>query len=161
MTLYKQRDVMAVSGFADIFFYSNGGEVRERKSCSNGQAISALLNVLWLSWYSPTQCGTPSGRYNTLLCVKSKVVPVLNELSTTPWRRMGCGCIEPHFLDLGTSWRWVISFTPRPLYPRRKSPWYPLDRRLDGPQSRSGWHGQENILDPTGTRTATPLSSSP
>jgi hypothetical protein len=34
---------------------------------------------------------------------------------------MGSGCIDPHFLDLGTSWRWVVSFTPRPLYPRGKS----------------------------------------
>jgi hypothetical protein len=24
----------------------------------------------------------------------------------------------------------VASFTPRPLYPRGKSPWYPSDRRL-------------------------------
>jgi hypothetical protein len=28
----------------------------------------------------------------------------------------GSGCIDPHFLDLGTSWRWVVSFTPLPLY---------------------------------------------
>jgi hypothetical protein len=28
---------------------------------------------------------------------------------------MGSGCIDPHFLDLGTSWRWVLNFTPRPL----------------------------------------------
>jgi hypothetical protein len=26
----------------------------------------------------------------------------------------------------------------RPLYPQGKSPWYPLDRRLGGPQSQSG-----------------------
>jgi hypothetical protein len=26
------------------------------------------------------------------------------------------------FLDLGTSWRLVVNFTSRPLYPRRKSP---------------------------------------
>jgi len=32
----------------------------------------------------------------------------------------------------------VVSFTPRPLYLRGKSSWYPLDRRLDGPQNRSG-----------------------
>jgi hypothetical protein len=32
----------------------------------------------------------------------------------------------------------VVSFTPRPLYSQGKSPWYPFDRRLDGPQSRSG-----------------------
>jgi len=30
----------------------------------------------------------------------------------------------------------VVSFTPRPLYLQGKSPWYPLDRRLGGPQSR-------------------------
>jgi hypothetical protein len=30
-----------------------------------------------------------------------------------------------------------ISFTPRPLYPQGKSPWYPLDRRLGGPQSHN------------------------
>jgi hypothetical protein len=36
---------------------------------------------------------------------RSKVVPVLNQLSTTPCRRMGSGCIDPHFLDLDTSWR--------------------------------------------------------
>jgi hypothetical protein len=32
----------------------------------------------------------------------------------------------------------VVSFTPGPLYPQGKSPSYPLDRRLGGPQSRSG-----------------------
>jgi len=31
------------------------------------------------------------------------------------------------FFDLGTRWRWVVSFTPRQLYPQGKSPWYPLD----------------------------------
>jgi hypothetical protein len=49
---------------------------------------------------------------------------VLNELSTTPWRHMGGGggCIDAHFLHLGTSWRWVVSFTPQPLYPRERAP---------------------------------------
>jgi hypothetical protein len=36
------------------------------------------------------------------------------------------------FFDLGTRWRRVVSFTFRPLYPQRKNPWYPLDRRLAG-----------------------------
>jgi hypothetical protein len=48
---------------------------------------------------------------------------------------MGRGCIDPHFLRLSTSWRRVVNFTPRPLYPQGKSPRYPLDRRLGGPQS--------------------------
>jgi len=42
-------------------------------------------------------------------------------------------------LDLGTRWKWVVSFTPRPLYPCRKSPRYPLDRRLGGPESVWTW----------------------
>jgi hypothetical protein len=53
------------------------------------------------------------------------------------------GCIAPCNLDLGTRWRWVVSFTPRPLYPQGKSPWYPLDGRLGGPQSRSRYGDEE------------------
>jgi hypothetical protein len=45
----------------------------------------------------------------------------------------GGGGIAPRILDLGTRWKWVVSFTPRPLYPQGKSSWYSLDRRLDGP----------------------------
>jgi len=36
----------------------------------------------------------------------------------------------------------VVSFTPRPLYAQAKSPWYPLDRRLGGAQSRAGSGGE-------------------
>jgi hypothetical protein len=35
----------------------------------------------------------------------------------------------------------VVSFTARPLYPREKCPRYQLDRKLGGPQSRSGRYG--------------------
>jgi hypothetical protein len=72
----------------------------------------------------------------------------------------GSGCIDPHFLDLSTSWRWVVSFTPLPLFPRRKSPWYPLDKNLGWSQSRSGRRGEKKIVDTTGTRIPTPPSSS-
>jgi hypothetical protein len=59
------------------------------------------------------------------------------------------GGIVPHILDLGTRWRWVVSFTPRPLYPQGKSPWYQLDRMLSGLHSWSG-HGvkEKNSLPP-------------
>jgi hypothetical protein len=65
----------------------------------------------------------------------------------------GSGYIDPHFLNLSTSWKWVVSF---PLYLLGKGLWYPLDRRLGGPQSQSGWHGEEKILDPTRAQTLTP-----
>jgi hypothetical protein len=32
----------------------------------------------------------------------------------------GSGCIDPHLLDLVTSWRLAVSLTPRPLNPRGK-----------------------------------------
>jgi len=41
-----------------------------------------------------------------------------------------------------------VSFTPRPLYPEEKNPWYPLDRRLDGPQDRSGSGCEEKNSQP-------------
>jgi hypothetical protein len=72
----------------------------------------------------------------------------------------GSGCVDPHFLDLGNRWRWVVSFTSLPLYLQGKSPRYPMNRSLGRPQSRSGRRREEKILDPIGTRTSTPWSSS-
>jgi hypothetical protein len=60
----------------------------------------------------------------------------------------GSGGIVPYILDLGTRRRWVVSFTPRPLYPQGKCPWYPLDRRWGGPQSHSGHGGEEKYSHP-------------
>jgi hypothetical protein len=65
-------------------------------------------------------------------------------LSTTPWRRIRRVEVQLHaFFDLGTRWRWLVSFKPRPLWSQGKSLRYPLDRRLGGPQSRSGQRVEE------------------
>jgi hypothetical protein len=77
---------------------------------------------------------------------KSKVVPVLNWLSITHWRRVRKCRYSSIILDLGSRWRWVISFTPWPLYPQGKSPRYPLDRWLARPQNRCGRCGVEKRL---------------
>jgi hypothetical protein len=61
---------------------------------------------------------------------------------------LGSGGIAPRIIDLGTIWRWVASFTPQPLYPQGKSPWYPLDRRLGGSQRRSGRGVEEENSEP-------------
>jgi len=37
---------------------------------------------------------------------------------------------------------------PWPLHPQGKSPWYPMDRRLGGPQSHSGHGGEEKNSQP-------------
>jgi hypothetical protein len=81
--------------------------------------------------------------------------------STMPWRRMGSGRIKPRIVDLGTSWRWVVSFTSQPLYPLWKSPRYPLDGRLGGPQNRSGLREEEKNLAPNITQTTSLRSSTP
>jgi hypothetical protein len=58
------------------------------------------------------------------------------------------GGIDPHILELGTRWRWVVGFMPRLLYHQGKHPWYPFDRRLGGPQSQSGCGGEEKNSQP-------------
>jgi hypothetical protein len=63
----------------------------------------------------------------------------------------------------------VVSFTPRPIYRHEKRPWYPLDRRLDVSQNRSGRGCEEknsqpllglkpSILQPIGQSYTTELS---
>jgi hypothetical protein len=66
------------------------------------------------------------------------------------WRSGG---IAPRILDLGSRWRWVVSFTPRPLYSQGKSSRYPLDRKLNGPQSWSGKVVKRQSTTSFGTRT--------
>jgi hypothetical protein len=74
---------------------------------------------------------------------------VLNYPCITPWRRVGE--IDLRILHLGTSWRWVVSLTSRPLYSSgTPPPPYPVGRGLGGPQSRYGRYGEVKILDPTG-----------
>jgi hypothetical protein len=51
---------------------------------------------------------------------------------------------------------------PQPAaLPPGKEPRYPLDRKLGGPQSRSGRHGKVKILAPTWSRTPTTLVVQP
>jgi len=47
-----------------------------------------------------------------------------------------------HILNLGTRWRWVVSFMLWPLYLQGRSLQYSLERSLGGPHSWSR-HGGE------------------
>jgi hypothetical protein len=49
-------------------------------------------------------------------------------------------------LNLGIRWRWVISFTPLSRYLKEKNPRYQFYRRLDEPQSRFKYYGEEKNL---------------
>jgi hypothetical protein len=53
------------------------------------------------------------------------------------------------FFELGTRWRWVVSYAPRPLYLQGKSPMNPLDRRMGGLQNSSGRGGEDKNSQPT------------
>jgi len=56
------------------------------------------------------------------------------------------GGIAPFIPILGTRCAWVVNLTCRPLC-RRRSPWYPLKRRLGVPHYRSGCLREEiNLL---------------
>jgi len=62
--------------------------------------------------------------------------------------------IAPPILDLGTTWKWDISFNPRPLYTGTKISCCPLFRRPSGLQSQSRRFGKEkNFLAVAGKRT--------
>jgi hypothetical protein len=132
--------------------------------------------MLWLI-YIQSSCSAPSGAQDQTSLWKCGTVHIFGNYSKkvklslclTNWAPChegvwGSGCIEPHFLYLGTIWRWVVSFTHRPLYPREKSYQCPLDRRLGGPQSRSGrrwensWHYQDSKSDPSLVRLRYPGS---
>jgi hypothetical protein len=66
---------------------------------------------------------TGVGEYSLRGGGKGKVLPVLF-FNLAPhyeayWERR---CVGPRILDFGTRWRWVVSFTPRPIYPRERTP---------------------------------------
>jgi len=108
--------------------------------------------------YGDTTCGQktygheliskPLFQAKNLTIYKFKMNPVLN---SAPHHENLLG-VEmyswPCILNLDTRWRWVVRFTLRPLYSRRKSPQYPLDRKLIGTKSGSGRGGEEKNYCP-------------
>jgi hypothetical protein len=105
--------------------------------------------VYWLSLNLVRTLCHRRSRQSRNFC-KGKFIPVF--FFSTEHHAMkaywGSGDIAAHILDLSTRWRWVVSSTPRPLYTQGKNPWYPLDRRPGGHQSRSGYVGEEKISQP-------------
>jgi hypothetical protein len=57
--------------------------------------------------------------------VKLSLYLTMHHPMKTYWRSE---VIVPRILDLCTRWRWVVNFTPLPLYLQGKNPWYPLER---------------------------------
>jgi len=131
-----------------------------RECCAGFEAFTTVIIQIDDYWIA-TQCGVAAGyqrfRYpcclhlhgalkrwypTTAVKVETKLSLCLNKHHAM---KMYCriGGIAPHLLNLGTTWKWVVIFMPQPLYPQGMSPWYPLDRKLSGPQSWSGCGGEE------------------
>jgi hypothetical protein len=129
--------------FLDIFVVRNGatswtrgisvtGGKRTSNICRVSQEersvfwevrVSVILSKWVYIYIYIYMCPIPNGfRDKSYLTVKFQ--------NSAPWRRMGGGCTDIRFIDLSTGWRWMVSFTHRPLYRRRKNP-----------QSRSGRRG--------------------
>jgi hypothetical protein len=82
-------------------------------------------------------------------------------ICSSQWKHVESGGIAPCILNVGTSWRRMVSFTSQPLYPRWRSRRYPLDMRLGGLQSQSGRCRVETIsFILAGNRTSIPWPSS-
>jgi hypothetical protein len=65
----------------------------------------------------------------------------------------GSGKKPPLILDLNTRCLQVAGFKLQPLFFLGKSHWYPLNRRLGGLQSQTGYSGeQKNLLPFSGTK---------
>jgi hypothetical protein len=84
-------------------------------------------------WRMRIACWIPKST-NTHSEYVKKVKSTLLQASW-PWR--GVRGIAVPTLNLSTRRGWVVSTTPRPLYPRERTR-YPLYGRLGGPQGRSG-----------------------
>jgi hypothetical protein len=52
----------------------------------------------------------------------------------------------PHFLNIGTNWRWVVHFTTQHLYTLWKDCQHPLNVRLGGTHSWPGCFGQHKCF---------------
>jgi hypothetical protein len=139
-------------------------EIRDsyKAQMRTGNCYSSLFPCLWIlregriklyANYFKTMT-----KWNISVKVKVKSLCFKHNAMKTNW---GSGDLAPRILDLGTRWRWVVSFTPRPLYPQGNSPCYLLDRRLSGPQNRSGRGEEKNSQPPPGIEPLEPWSSSP
>jgi hypothetical protein len=102
-----------------------------------------------------------SDRYIDCVCKKVNLSLCLNNWTLLHESVWGSGCIDPYFLDLGTSLEVCGQLHASAALLPRKSSRYPLHRRLYSPQNRSGRHGDGKILDSTGTQILTPLVVKP
>jgi hypothetical protein len=70
-------------------------------------------------------------------------------IADTNWRSTRKQKHSSTILNLGTTWRWAVSFMPLLLYTPGNSPWYSFHRKLGGPHRRSGFYEEKNLWPPS------------
>jgi hypothetical protein len=106
-------------------------------------------NRSFISRIMDTEC-TGLNAPNTWMIVIKVKSPCLTNRALCHGYVCGSGHVDPCFLDLGTSWRWVVVFMLQAFNPRGKFPQNSLDR-LGATYSQSGQQGEGKILVPIGT----------
>jgi hypothetical protein len=106
----------------------------------------------WKIWKGATKlecvsflCYTTLAKIRIIIGKTVKVSLCLTNYALRHEDVWGSGCTDPRILDVGTSSRWAVSFTPRHLYPWCK---YPLDKRLSGLRNWSGRRGEKRKILP-------------
>jgi hypothetical protein len=104
--------------------------LKEEWDSSGGTVVFVQMNILAIRSYL---CHYLQNYNSTISKPNIRKVASLTRAVrlTVTWWKLNQHQPKLHsFFDLGTRWRWVVSFMPRPLYPQGKSPCYPLDRSI-------------------------------
>jgi hypothetical protein len=113
-----------------------------------GTSVGDIRRVLVSHWSFPANVIINwLGMLHSTSCYASVRKAKLS-LSTPLTHRGERRCITPHIFNLGISWRRVVSFTLRPIYPRKKKLRYPVYMRMGRYMSQSGRFGDEKISYP-------------
>jgi len=94
---------------------------------STGETFTFLCYFACLTWWSDRNIKL---KVKLSLCLNKHHVMMMYLLLMKhhAMKYWGSGGIASHILNRGCRWRWVVSFTLRPLYLRGKSPRHPLDK---------------------------------
>jgi hypothetical protein len=91
---------------------THSSEVTDRCFSRTWGVLATCFGNLW----KPRMCQIISSGPNRIKS-SGQNVPVRNHLRTMLWRHMEEWRCRSTFLDLGTRWRWVVSFMPLLFYP--------------------------------------------
>ena len=98
--------------------------------------ITLKLILLLNPWQQYVVSLYHSSSHTIFLYVKHGMYKInlpLGLINYQAMKAMGSGHTSPHILNLGTRWRWMMTFMPWLLQPCGNSSQYPLDRRMGGP----------------------------